>query len=271
MEEPDYYEENLPVSQEEELWDDLNDYLKSDLIPQTNNDEVLANDYNDKTLIKGSVEEVVNPYDLIQNDTSLSTEEKVAKIKELTDARNKEIDKEHRKNMARILGGATLEVGSYFIPGTIGAKAVGGLTKVMAPIAKKLMPKIGKKVVNDVVKNVAEGVVSAPIGAIGDSMVTGEDINEFLPKIGNGMKQNAMSLGYIWSNKKKRANELKDVDNFDNLSKYQKRRMQNKLLQYYDDYVDGTVKYKTPKPRPSYQLRDKEWIEWLKKAKLRKW
>ncbi len=72
-------------------------------------------------------------------------------------------------------------------------------------------------------------------------------------------------LGYIWSNKKKRANELKDVDNFDNLSKYQKRRMQNKLLQYYDDYVDGTVKYKTPKPRPSYQLRDKEWIEWLKK------
>ena len=41
--------------------------------------------------------------------------------------------------------------------------------------------------------------------------------------------------------------------------------MQNKLLQYYDDYVDGTVKYKTPKPRPSYQLRDKEWIEWLKK------
>ncbi len=35
----------------------------------------------------------------------------------------KEIDKEHRKNMARILGGATLEVGSYFIPGTIGAKS----------------------------------------------------------------------------------------------------------------------------------------------------
>ncbi len=79
MEEPDYYEENLPVSQEEELWDDLNDYLKSDLIPQTNNDEVLANDYNDKTLIKGSVEEVVNPYDLIQNDTSLSTERRLQK------------------------------------------------------------------------------------------------------------------------------------------------------------------------------------------------
>ncbi len=278
MEEPDYYEENMPVYQEEELWSDLKDYLKPDLVPQTKYDDILMNeqaedlliDNNGKALIKGFVEEVVNPYDLIQNDISLSTEEKIAKIKELTELRNKDINKEYNKNMARIWTGGALEVGSYFIPETIGAKAVGGLTKAMAPIAKKLLPKMGKKVANDIVKNVAEGAVSAPIGAIGESMVMGEGTDEFLPKVGKGMMQNTMFSANIWEKKQQRAAELKKIDNFDSLSKYQKRRMQDKYMQYYDDYVDATVKYKTPKPRPSHQLRDKEWLEWLKKAKLRK-
>lgn len=286
LEEPDYYEENLPVELDDELWTDLNEYIPQEQlgsIPPNDNDSMPKFDTeseqsqerlvnrDDSPLLKGYIEEFVNSSDLIQKDSTLSNEAKIAKIKEQTESRNKEIDKEHRKNMARILGGAAIELGSLAIPGTIGAKAVGGLTKIMAPIAKQLVPKVGKKIANAIVKNIAEDAVSAPVGAIGSAIANGEfDIATFGKDMKNNSEANALNLAYPFDEKLNQGNNLKKIEKIDNFSKAEKREIQEQYLDYYNNYVDGTVKHKRPKPRPSFQLRDKEWIEWLRKAGLRK-
>ena len=282
IEEPNYYEENLPVEQDDELFESLNEYLNPEINAEQKLEGKVRNTqdehypiYTDdgRTVIKGHVEEAVNPYDLIQQDPTLSTEAKIAKIKELTEARNKEIVKANRKKMARIWGGAALEVGSFIIPGTIGAKAVRGLTKAMTPIAKKLAPKLGKKVVGELINDTAKSTVSSPFFSIGDEMLNGNDISKStISSTAESIAKDIAKAPFFSKIRQlEKGLKLSKVENFDNLTKYQKRRMQDKFLQYYDDYVEGTVKYKTPKQRSSHQLRDKEWLEWLRKAKLRKW
>lgn len=92
----------------------------------------------------------------------------IARIKAEFEARNKEIDREHRKQMAKLYGGALLEIGSAAIPVGAGLR-LGGLAL-----------KAGKPIAQQVIKNLAtrgaiEGGLSGLIGGVGRGMV--EDKN----------------------------------------------------------------------------------------------
>lgn len=93
----------------------------------------------------------------------------IARIKAEYEARNKEIDREHRKQMAKLYGGALLEIGSAAIPVGAGLR-LGGLAL-----------KAGKPIAQQVIKNLAtrgaiEGGLSGLIGGIGRGMVEDKDL-----------------------------------------------------------------------------------------------
>ena len=102
----------------------------------------------------------------------LTEEEKqaeVARIKAEFEAKNKEIDREHAKQMAKLYGGAVLEIGSAFIP--FGASLKLG----------SLALKAGKPIAQQVVKNLAtrgaiEGGLSGLVGGVGRGMVEDKDL-----------------------------------------------------------------------------------------------
>ena len=93
----------------------------------------------------------------------------IARIKAEFEARNKEIDREHRKQMAKLYGGALLEIGSAAIPVGAGLR-LGGLAL-----------KAGKPIAQQVIKNLAtrgaiEGGLSGLIGGVGRGMVEDKDL-----------------------------------------------------------------------------------------------
>ena len=66
-------------------------------------------------MLTGKVE-YIYPFDSIHNDKSLSQEEKAQKIQEFGEREQKRIEKEHKIKMAKLYGGAALEIGSAAIP-----------------------------------------------------------------------------------------------------------------------------------------------------------
>lgn len=93
----------------------------------------------------------------------------IARIKAEYEARNREIDREHRKQMAKLYGGALLEIGSAAIPVGTGLR-LGGLAL-----------KAGKPIAQQVIKNLAtrgaiEGGLSGLIGGVGRGMVEDKDL-----------------------------------------------------------------------------------------------
>ena len=93
----------------------------------------------------------------------------IARIKAEYEARNREIDREHRKQMAKLYGGALLEIGSAAIPIGAGLR-LGGLAL-----------KAGKPIAQQVIKNLAtrgaiEGGLSGLIGGVGRGMVEDKDL-----------------------------------------------------------------------------------------------
>lgn len=93
----------------------------------------------------------------------------IARIKAEYEARNREIDREHRKQMAKLYGGALLEIGSAAIPVGAGLR-LGGLAL-----------KAGKPIAQQVIKNLAtrgaiEGGLSGLIGGVGRGMVEDKDL-----------------------------------------------------------------------------------------------
>ena len=93
----------------------------------------------------------------------------IARIKAEFEAKNKEIDREHRKQMAKLYGGALLEIGSAAIPVGAGLR-LGGLAL-----------KAGKPIAQQVIKNLAtrgaiEGSLSGLIGGVGRGMVEDKDL-----------------------------------------------------------------------------------------------
>lgn len=124
-----------------------------------------------RSMITGGAAPVTNymdKYKEIQNDTTLSKEQKVAKIKEVTAARNKEIDNEHIKKMAQYYGGAGLEVASMFIPGMAGARIAGAGFKMAKPLIGQILKK-------ELTKGAAEGAISGGVYGLGRGML--EDKN----------------------------------------------------------------------------------------------
>lgn len=84
------------------------------------------------------------------------------------EARNKEIENNHRKNMAKLYGGAALQLGSAFIPGTLGLKAAGGAIKALTPY-------VGKKIAENVATGTISGLASGAVEGLGRGLMEGEN------------------------------------------------------------------------------------------------
>lgn len=140
-------------------------------------------------VLKGRVE-FNSPYQNIQNDKSLTTEEKVNEIKSISDSENNRIEREHRIKMAKLYGGAGLEIGSSAIP-------VGGVAKVGSSVALKLakptFSQISKKVIaKNIGSGIASGATSGAMFGLGESMMQDHDIKDIAIDSLNGTKDGAL-------------------------------------------------------------------------------
>lgn len=193
-------------------------------------------------VLKTGIEKNVSAYDLIQEDKNLSTEEKVDKIHEVADKRNQEIEKEHRKGMGKIALGGALAIGSNFIP-MVGpfAKVAKGTSKLLAPIGKKFTSSLGKKIVQNTTKDIAEGIAVSPVAGVGEAMYEDEKV---LPKIAKNAAINTglgigKGLSYGFAKKFNKADILKNSSLINKQTSCQQRELQDKAIQYYEDYLEG--------------------------------
>ena len=88
----------------------------------------------------------------------------IAKIKAEYEARNKEIERQHRLEMAKIIGGGLLSIGSAFIPGTAGIKVAGALGKTIAPM-------VGKKIGTEIASGLVSGGLSGAVEGLGRGLI----------------------------------------------------------------------------------------------------
>ena len=105
-------------------------------------------------MLKGKVE-YNQPYEAIQNNASLTPEQKVQQIKKISNNEREKIEREHKIKMAKLYGGAALEIGSAAIPFG-GAARIGGQAAVK--LAKPAFSEISKRVI---AKNIGSG--TAPL------------------------------------------------------------------------------------------------------------
>ncbi len=84
------------------------------------------------------------------------------------EARNKEIENAHRKEMAKLYGGAALQIGSAFIPGTLGLKGAGLAIKA-------LTPRLGQKIAENAVTGVTSSLASGAVEGLGRGLMEGEN------------------------------------------------------------------------------------------------
>lgn len=84
------------------------------------------------------------------------------------EARNKEIENAHRKEMAKQYGGAALQLGSAFIPGTLGLKGAGLAIKA-------LTPRLGQKIAENAVTGVTSSLASGAVEGLGRGLMEGEN------------------------------------------------------------------------------------------------
>ena len=84
------------------------------------------------------------------------------------EARNKEIENAHRKNMAKLYGGAALQIGSALIPGTLGLKGAGAAIKAITP-------SVGRKIAENAVTGTISGLASGAVEGIGRGLMDGEN------------------------------------------------------------------------------------------------
>ncbi|MBR1620294.1 hypothetical protein IJ674_10445 [bacterium] len=127
-------------------------------------------------VLEGKIEynKTLTPYDAIQNDNTLTKEEKVAKIKEIGEAERKRIDREYRINMAKLYGGAALEIGSAAIPFG-GAARVGGALALK--VAKPAFSQIAKKVVaKNIGSGIGSGLASGAVFGLGEGLMENKDL-----------------------------------------------------------------------------------------------
>jgi hypothetical protein len=88
----------------------------------------------------------------------------IERIKAEYEARNKEIERQHRLEMAKIIGGGLLSIGSAFIPGTAGIKVAGALGKTIAPM-------VGKKIGTEIASGLVSGGLSGAVEGLGRGLI----------------------------------------------------------------------------------------------------
>ncbi len=124
-------------------------------------------------VLQGKIEKNVDPYDAILEDNILSKEQKIQKIKEIGKSEKNKIEKEHRKTMAKLYGGAALEIGSAIIP-------FGGVARLGSQAALKLakpaFSQIAKKVIaKNIGSGIATGATSGAIFGSGEALIKDKD------------------------------------------------------------------------------------------------
>ena len=127
-------------------------------------------------VLEGKIEynKTLTPYDAIRNDNSLTKEQKVAKIKEIGEAERKRIDREYSINMAKLYGGAALEIGSAAIPFG-GAARVGGALALK--VTKPAFSQIAKKVVaKNIGSGIGSGLASGAVFGLGEGLMENKDL-----------------------------------------------------------------------------------------------
>lgn len=102
--------------------------------------------------------------------TGLSPEKqaKVDAILKKYEEQNRQIEREHAKEMAKLYGGAALQIGSAFIPGTLGLKLAGGTIKGLAPI-------VGRKIAQNVATGVTSGLASGAVEGLGRGLMENQN------------------------------------------------------------------------------------------------
>ncbi len=155
--------------------------------------------------LEGYVRYDRNPYEDIQNDKTLSTEEKVKRIKEISSARDKEINSEHFKKMGKLWGGTAVEIGSAAIPWGMSGKVAATGYKM----AKPLISQIAKK---ELTKGAVEGMTSGAVSGLGRGMM--EDKNPLqtaAQDAGTGLVMGA-ALGKLAGKIHENNPRIKDLD-----------------------------------------------------------
>ena len=102
--------------------------------------------------------------------TGLSPEKqaKVDAILKKYEEQNRQIEREHAKEMAKLYGGAALQIGSAFIPGTLGLKLAGGAIKGLTPI-------VGRKIAQNVATGVTSGLASGAVEGLGRGLMENQN------------------------------------------------------------------------------------------------
>lgn len=102
--------------------------------------------------------------------TGLSPEKqaKVDAILKKHEEQIRQIEREHTKKMAKLYGGAALQIGSAFIPGTLGLKLAGGAIKGLAPI-------VGRKIAQNVATGVTSGLASGAVEGLGRGLMENQN------------------------------------------------------------------------------------------------
>ena len=183
------------------------------------------------------------PYDEVINNPDFTDVEKeqkiqeISKIQEQANARNKEIEREHKVNMAKIVG---KEVFPYMLPNMLPAKVVSGVNKITKPVVDKVLPKVGDAIKRKIGEDVSRSLLVSPITSVSEAIEEDKNIATTILKnapvdilIGSldGAK-NALK------HKRKRENLLqKEIEDW-NIR--QKQKYVDKNIDFYDDYIKGT-------------------------------
>lgn len=165
-----------------------------DFQPEMQNNNI---DFQPAPVIQGKVEynEELSPYDFVMRDNTLTKEQKVQKIKEIGEAERKRIDKEHRIKMAKLYGGAALEIGSCLIPFG-GAARLGGALALK--LAKPAFSQIAKKaIVKNIGSGIASGLSSGAMFGAGEGLMEDKDLNGIAQSTVEGAGTGALFGGTI--------------------------------------------------------------------------
>ena len=184
--------------------------------------------------LEGQVEMNVTPYDIVQNDESLTVDEKVARIKEISSEREKEINKENILGHAKNWGGAALQLGSAFLPGGLSKNAT-------AKIAEKAAPKLGRKIANEVASGISKGVTSGAVEGVGRGLGNDENILKTAAQDAALGAAGGAALGSAGGKVQQflKGKKLKNYGDIDTLDTGRRSQYNKDSKVYYQDYIQG--------------------------------
>jgi hypothetical protein len=162
----------------------------------------------------------------------------IARIKAEYEARNKEIERQHRLEMAKIIGGGLLSIGSAFIPGTAGLKVAGALGKTIAPM-------VGKKIGTEIASGLVSGGFSGAVEGLGRGLIENKNpLKTMAQDSAVGLATGGLgglAVGKIGQN-------IARKNLYDN---------PQAQAQYIKDYVDGLIGDPNTKPFMQFPLGTK--------------